>query len=342
MKNSSFILRVISIFLIFSGLFYSCTKPQQDGTITSSSHSDTLNSGTKAAGKTLGYSAYTLNGPYYGALYQTIKQTAENAGMKFIGPDAQMDFQKQISDVEDLLTKGVDVLILNPLEPASLNRLTKEAMSSGIPVIVVDSMIDDGADIVSQVLADNPSNGAGLGQKLATKMNSAKIKMALISGRQGNPVGKARRMGLFSGLVEAQLQQDNSSDYEILTQLWGGWDEQGGVNAMEDILAGYPEVNVIFAENDSMALGAIRVLKQSGKLQDIVVVGYDGNKQAYDAIKSGDIFATALNNPFLMGEKAVSIGIEYLNGKRNFPRANPISAGVITAENVDEYYSKGF
>lgn len=297
---------------------------------------------TSLEGKKVGYSAYTLNGPYYGALYETIKAETEKAGMTFIGPDAQMDFQKQISDVEDLLTQGVDILILNPLEPASLNRLTKEATAEGIPVVVVDSMIDEGADIVSQVLADNPNNGAGLGQVLAEKMGSTQIKMAVISGRQGNPVGKARRTGLFAGLVEAQLQLNNVSDYEIVTQLWGGWDEQGGVKAMEDALAGYPDINVVFAENDSMALGAIRVLKQANKLNDVVVVGYDGNKQAYDAIKSGDLFATALNNPFLMGEKAVEVGIEYLGGKTNFPRMNPISAGVITADNVADYYSRGF
>ena len=77
-------------------------------------------------------------------------------------------------------------------------------------------------------------------------------------------------------------------------------------------------------------------------LNDVVVVGYDGNKQAYDAIKSGELFATALNNPFLMGEKAVEVGVEYLHGKRNFPRINPISAGVIVKDNVADYYSKGF
>jgi len=287
----------------------------------------------------IGVSMYTLGAPYFVAQYETLKSEAERLGLDFAGTNARDDMNIQLNQVEDLLAQGIDLLIFNPKDPQGSIPATRMATEAGVPVIVIDSSIDPSADFVTTVQSNNRENGILIGEWLVKQMDGEPIKMALISGVPGNPVGFTRRNGVFTGIIEGLLRTKNKTDWQIVTQGWGEWYQEGGLQAMEDIIVAHPEINVMLAENDSMALGAIEAIKEADREDDILVLACaDGQKEALALIKEGKYGATGMNNPVLIARTAIDIGLRYMKGERGFPQKSYTPAVCITKENVDEYY----
>jgi ribose transport system substrate-binding protein len=245
----------------------------------------------------------------------------------------------QLANVEDLLAQDIDLLILNPKDPQGLIPATKAATEAGVPVIIIDSTIDPAADFVTTIQSNNLANGEMIGEWLVKHMKGRDIRMALISGVPGNPVGKERRQGVFRGIIEQQLRSTSTSGFEIVAQGWGDWYHEGGLRAMEDIIVAHPEINVMLAENDSMALGAMEAIKEAHREDDILVLACaDGQKEALKLIKEGKYWATGMNNPALIAETAIEIGLKVLQGEKGFQRISYTPAVCITKENVEKYY----
>jgi len=301
---------------------------------------DTLESETDLSGLTIGYSSPSLNAPFYVVLSQYIEVYAEAYGMTFVMADGQDDIIKQITSMEDLISSGVDIMILNPLDHKALVPAVNAAAESGVPVFIVDSQIDETADFVTSVQASNEGNGWLIGEWAVNTLSNSDIHTALISGSQGNPVGQAKRLGFFEGFTETQLMTRGNSDLNILAQGWGNWTLLGGIEAMEDILSAHPEVNLLVAENDAMAMGALKAIEESGKADQVLIVGYDGQKEAYELIKEGRYGATALNSPGELARLVVESVVRYKNGQR-LDKVVHTPAVLITRENVDKYYDPG-
>jgi ribose transport system substrate-binding protein len=168
---------------------------------------------------------------------------------------------------------------------------------------------------------------------------TGEVRIGLLSGNPGNMVGYNRRSGFFQGLAEAQLIKTNTTNFRVLTQGWGGWAAEGGLKAAEDMLVAAPDINVIFAENDSMALGAITAIKNAGKEGQILVAGIDGQREALALIKEGTYGATGLNSPIELARTTVDIALRYLGGERGFPSLVNTTPACVSSENVDQYYN---
>jgi len=291
----------------------------------------------------VGISMYTLAAPYFVAQEKAATARAKELGCKVVGStDARNDLNKQIADIEDMVTRGVNLLILNARDPEGLVPAVNAAAAQGVKVIEIDSSISPKAKIVTLVQSNNTANGELVGLWLAKQTRGKDLKIALISGDKGNLVGMDRRLGVFRGLVEGQLQAGGRVKFEVVAQGWGGWNQEGGVKAMEDILTAHPNVNVVLAENDSMALGARKVLADAKKLQNVTVLAAaDGQKEALALIKQGQYGATGLNDPALVARTGVEIGVKAVNDQlpQDFPRVNYTPPAAITKENVDKYYN---
>lgn len=293
-----------------------------------------------AANCRVGVAMYTLGAPYFAAQVAAAVDEAKKAGCTVRTSDGQNDMGKQISDVEDMVASGINLLILNPRDPEGLVRAADAATAKGVKVVVMDSSIDTKAHVVTQVRSSNTQNGFLVGEWLATKMAGKPIRMILLSGAQGNEVGRDRRLGVLSGLLEKQLETEGKAGFQVLGQGWGGWSESGGLKAAEDLLTAHPDVNVVLGENDSMVLGAMRALKAAGKTNVLVLAAADGQKEALKLIKEGKYGATGLNDPDLVARTAVDIGIKALDGKLgpDFPKLVLTKPAVITKQNVDKFY----
>lgn len=293
-----------------------------------------------AADCKVGIAMYTLGAPYFAAQVAAAEDQAKKAGCEVSSADGQNDMSKQIADVEDMVAKGVNLLILNPRDPEGLVATADAATAAGVKVVVMDSSISTKANVVTQVRSSNDQNGYLVGQWLAKEMQGKPMKIILLSGDKGNEVGRDRRLGVFKGLVEGQLVNDGKVSFEVAGQGWGGWAHEGGLAAMEDLLTAHPDANVVLGENDSMVLGAIKALEAQGKTDVLALAAADGQKEALALIKEGKYGATGLNDPDLVARTAVDIGLKALNGElpSDFPKLELTTPAVITQDNVDEYY----
>jgi ribose transport system substrate-binding protein len=299
-------------------------------------------SAAEAAACKVGVSMYTLSAPYFAAQVAAAVDEAKKAGCEVSQSDAQNDMNKQVADVEDMLSKGVKLLILNPRDPEGLVPAADAAMAAGVKVVVMDSNMNLKAHVVTQVRSSNDQNGYLVGLWLAKRMQGTPIKMLLISGSPGNEGGLDRRLGVFKGLVEGQLVNEGKAGFQVLGQGWGNWAQEEGLKAAEDLLQAHPDANVILGENDSMVLGAMKALEASGKKDVLLLAAADGQKEALALIKEGKYGATGLNDPDLVARTAVDIGLKALKGElpADFPKLSFTKPEVITKENVDTYYRK--
>ena len=332
---------VIIFLSIISIWIFSCNpavpkRSKSTGNV--NSDSTITRSARDLSGIKIGYSTPSLNAPFYVVLTQSVKKYTESYGMKFSSADGQDDIIKQITSIEDLIAAGVNVLILNPLDHKAMVPAVNAAVKSGVPVFIVDSAIDPEADYITSVQANNEGNGELIGEWIVKKMGRTKIRAALISGSQGNPVGREKRLGFVRGFSETQLMTQGSVDLTIVSQGWGNWTNNGGLKAMEDILVAYPDINLLVAENDAMAMGAMKAIDEAGKSANITIAGFDGQKEAYELIKQGRFGATALNSPDELARLVVDAVVRYLNGEKQIDKIIYTPAVLITKDNVDKYY----
>ncbi|QRM90270.1 substrate-binding domain-containing protein [Lacinutrix sp. WUR7] len=331
---------VIALFFNFS----SCVEQTDATKTTVNSGEDTgeiVQSDIDLTGKKIGYCSPSLNAPYYQALLQSIQSSTEKNGMIFYAADGQDDINKQIAAVEDLITKGIDALLLNPKDPDALVGVTKLAKAAGIPVFIIDSSIDPSAEYVTTIQSNNLANGELAGEWLVKKMGNKVMNIALLSGNAGNPVGRTRKQGLLQGITEEQLRTQGKIDLNVKTQAYTEWSYAGGLKAMEDILVAHPDINVVITESDVCVLGAIKAIAQAGKTDDILIVaGADGQKEAIKYIMDTDFYGcTAMNSPVQIGKNAVEYAIQYMNGKRDFKKTSFTAPLLITKENAAKYYN---
>lgn len=300
--------------------------------------------GASAADKPvkIGISMRTLSAPYYGALQAAVEKEAKAQGATTIAVDANNDMVKQISDVEDMLSQNIDVLVMDPRDAKGLVGVIKEAAAAKIPVIIIDSSIDDSAPVLTTIQSNNAENGRLVGDWVVSQVKGKDLKIAVLSGDQGNLVGEARRDGVMTGILEAQLRQNGRAGFTAVGQGWGLWTQNGGVKAMEDLLTAHPDINAVLAENDSMALGALRAIQDAGKSDKNILVfaAADGQKEAVKLIQEGKYGATGLNDPALIGKMGADLAIKAARGQvpAGYPKVTYTPPVAITKANAAQYY----
>lgn len=289
----------------------------------------------------IGVSMKTLDAPYFAAQDVAARAHGEELGCRMISADAGNDLNKQIADVEDMVAQGIQALIINVRDSQGLVPAVNAAAAAGVTVIAMDSTIDPSADILTLVQSSNTQNGMLVGRWLADQTKGEELKIALLSGDQGNEVGMERRLGVIAGLAEGQLENSGTVSIDIVAQGWGLWGNEGGLNAMEDILTAHPDVNVVLGENDSMLLGARNALLAAGLADKVMLVAAaDGQKEALELIKTGEYAATGLNNPALVAATCVDIAKQAIDGTLgDISRVTYTEPAVITQDNVDEFYN---
>lgn len=290
----------------------------------------------------VGVSMKTLGAPYFAAQEVAAVKRAKEIGCEVISADAGNDLNKQIADVEDMVARGINALIINPRDSEGLVPAVNAASAAGVNVVVIDSTLNPTANFITLVQSSNTRNGMLVGQWIADNTKGEELKIALLSGDQGNEVGQERRLGALAGLIEGQLRNQGHVSFEVVSQGWGGWSNEGGLNALEDILVAHPDINMVLGENDSMVLGAAKALEAAGKTDVLLVAAADGQKEALELIRDGMYGATGLNNPALVAATAVDIAKQAIDG--NLPegtgKVTYTEPAVITQENVAEFYDE--
>lgn len=277
----------------------------------------------------IGFSQVTLESPFYTSLVDGAKEAAEAEGVELIVVDAQNNIEKQNTDVQSLLTKGIDVLLINPVNPSAVAPALKAAEAAGIPVITVDRATKE--EVVSYIGRDNEEMGRIAGEKAIELLggDSASGKIIELQGDAGGTVTKARHDGFHEAVGKV-------AGIKIIEGPYNDYIRAKAVSSMQDLLQAHPDVNLVYAHNDDMALGAVQVLTQMGKINEVQVVGVDGLMEAVKKIADGSFQATVINDPISLGSLAIQTAIKAGNGEEVDKIMNA-ETGLIDESNVNNY-----
>lgn len=323
--------RALLCILIILAVMAGCT---QDVPTSSTS---TGGSSIKTEDITVGFSIKNMHSPFYIAVEQAMQDLAVEKGFEIISVNAGGDAAKQQSDIEDLVSRKVDILIVDSQDPEAIVAISKNVAANNIPMVLINTSVNPTATYVTLIQSDNMAIGRMVGDWAASNMRG-EIKIGLLSGNPGNMVGYNRRSGFIQGLTERQLESSNHTNFSVLTQGWGNWSIEDGLSAAEDMLVAAPDINFIFAENDSMAMGAVTAIRNAGKEGQITVAGIDGMKDALKLVQDGAYGASGLNSPTELARMGVETALDYLAGNRDIPKLINTTPGLVHSGNVDQYY----
>lgn len=270
--------------------------------------------GESVGNGSIGFSVSTLNNPFFVTLSEGAKDKADELGVDLIVVDAGDETAKQTSDIEDLISRNISVLIVNPVDSDAVAPAVKDAVSKGIKVISVDRVVN-GVDVDCAIASDNVAGAEAATEYLVSLIGEG-AKVAELQGTTGASATIDRGQG-FHNVADKKLN--------VVASQTGDFNRSDGMSVMENMFQADSGIQGVFAHNDEMALGAVEAIGS----RKIVVVGFDATDDAQAAVKAGKMAATVAQKPDLMGATAVETAQKILNGE-TVDKEIPVEVELIT------------
>jgi len=255
---------------------------------------------------TIGVLLSDTSNTFFVTMQQAIEAKAAELGVKTIVLNGANDSARDVSNMENLLSAGVDIVLYNPVDSDAAAAVAQAAIDKGVQIISLDRGVN-GAEVVSHIASDNVYGGRIATEKLIELLGGTGV-LAEIQGMAGASAANDRHQG-FVEAVEAAGEGIEVADSQI-----GDWDTTKAMGIMENMLTARPDIQAVFAANDNMAIGAVQAAQQAGRA-DIIIIGFDAEQVALDAIEEGTMYGTIQQQPALMGELGVETAVKYLNGE---------------------------
>jgi ribose transport system substrate-binding protein len=313
---------------------FSALKPGESSVYCGSGCKRALQIDAKArnAKCTVGVSWSSTAFPYGAAAINRSKQAAKNfPNMKLITVDGRGDATTQSSQIDDLVARGIKVLIISPFDAKALAPAVKRAVDAGVKVIASDRSVD--APVTTYVGADNVEDGQVAGNYVAKLLNG-KGNVVELQGSLGASPTIARHKGFEEALKSAP-------GVKVIASETANYDRAQGLKVMEDLLQRYGsgKIEVVFAHNDEMAIGAIQAIREAGRQDEIKVVGIDGQESALRMVKAGQYAGTVVY-PLPVPEHILAAA--KVCAGESLPARIKQAAPLVTQENVAKYEGTTF
>ena len=262
MKLKKIAAAVLAVAMMFS--MTGCNAITIDG-----EEDQTAGDGGSVGNGSIGFSVSTLNNPFFVTLSEGAKDKADELGVDLIVVDAGDETAKQTSDIEDLISRNISVLIVNPVDSDAVAPAVKDAVSKGIKVISVDRVVN-GVDVDCAIASDNVAGAEAATEYLVSLIGEG-AKVAELQGTTGASATIDRGQG-FHNVADKKLN--------VVASQTGDFNRSDGMSVMENMLQADSGIQGVFAHNDEMALGAVEAIGS----RNIVVVGFDATDDAQAAI----------------------------------------------------------
>lgn len=274
----------------------------------------------------IGLSMNTLNNPFFVDVKEGAEKGAKDNGVEIIVTDAQNESSKQVTDIENLVQKKPDIIIIDPTDSDAIVSGIETANENNIPVITIDRAAN-GGKVVSHLGFDAIKSGGIAGEFLAKSLDG-KGKVVEIQGILGTNVAQDRSEGFNKAI-------DKYDDIEIVSQQSANFDRAEAMKVMENILQANSEIDGVYAANDEMVLGALEAIEGAGRLDEITVIGCDAIDPAIEALKAEKLDGTIAEPPFFLGKTAVETALKYLSGDK-IEENVILDSTLVTIDNVDD------
>jgi ribose transport system substrate-binding protein len=279
--------------------------------------------------KTIGVSLLTRGHIFYRDLEEGLKIEAEKFGYDLIITSAEWDLGKQISQIEDFISRKVDAIIVCPVDSKGIGSGITEANNAGIPVFTADIAAEEG-NVISHIASDNVQGGRFAGEYLAKLLNG-KGNVAII-----NQPAITSVLDRVAGFREAI---NKFPEIKIVADVNGQGVRDRSLQVTADVLQANPKLNGIFGINDDSALGALDAVNQFNR-KEIFIIGYDATPPAVDAIlKDSPLKADVVQYPKQIGIKTIEVIDDHFNNK-TVPKNLPVKVGIVDKDVLQKQNTK--
>jgi len=279
---------------------------------------------TKTRVLKIGMSFQELDNPYFAVMKQAIDEAGRSIGAEVFVTDARHDLTKQIADIEDLVQRHIDVLLLNPTDSVGVEGAVREAKKAGVIVVAVDAQASGPID--SFVGSKNYNAGLLAGEYLAKVLNG-RGEVAILDGIPVVPI--LERVRGFKDAIS------KFPELKLVDTQNGKQERSAALTVTENMIQSHPGLNGLFSVNDGGALGALAAIEASGK--PIALVSVDGLAEVVDAVVKGGVFKATVAQ-FPRDQVRIALGIALAkHWGANVPNEIPIDVKLLTKENA-----KGF
>lgn len=254
--------------------------------------------------ETIGLVVSTLDNPFFVSMKEGAEKTAKALDVDLVVLDSRNDPARELANVEDITVRGVQALLLNPTGSDAVGSAVVVANEKRIPVITLDRAANQG-EVASHVASDNVAGGKMAGEFIFQVLGAGATVIEL-EGLAGTSAARERGQGF--------AQAAAAHRFVVLARQPADFDRTKGLAVMENLLTAHPEVQAVFAQNDEMALGALRAIQARGK--NLLLVGFDGTKDGVEAIESGSMAATVAQQPEKIGALGVTIAVKVIHGEK--------------------------
>ena len=267
---------------------------------------------------------------FWKSIHAGAQQAATESGVEILwkGPQKEDDRAQQITVVEDFISRGVDGIVLAPLDDRALMRPVQDATREKIPVVIIDSALQ-GEDFISFVATDNYLGGVLAGRRMG-ELLQGKGNIFMIRYQAGSASTTKREAG-FQDTMKEEFPEVNF----LVQKQYAGSTTETAYQLAENLLNRFPDVDGIFCPNESSTFGTLRALQESGKAGKIIFIGFDSSPKLVQGLHDGHIQGLVLQDPVKMGYLGVRQMVLHLKGEQI---ENRIDTGVymVTKENMEE------
>ncbi|WP_273327284.1 sugar ABC transporter substrate-binding protein [Vallitalea guaymasensis] len=333
-KISTLIISILLVTFVLAGCSKDDTKNEQksttDNKVTEKQDDKTTD---KKKEITIGFVPMTLNNEYFITMVNGAKQKAEELGIKLDvqAADQHASAAAQLTIVENMITSGVDGICIVPSSSEGLSTALTKCKEAGIPVINLDTKIDqsilDEAGLKVPFYGTDNYAGAEFAGAYVIENFDKGTETAILTGIEGQQNAADRRNGFFDAA---------GSHVNVVAEQSANWEVDQGYTATQNILSANPNIGMIFASNDGMAIGALRAVEEAGKKEDIKIIGFDAISEALNLVEKGDMYGTVAQYPAEMGILGVENMVKIINGEDTQEYIDT-GAKLITKENVEEH-----
>ncbi|MFJ8845282.1 substrate-binding domain-containing protein [Streptomyces cyaneofuscatus] len=285
-----------------------------------------VNSGSSGGTTKVGMSLSTLNNPFFVQMKDGAQAEAKKAGIDLTVTDAQNDASQQANQLQNFTSSGVSSIIVNPVDSDAVGPGVRSANKADIPVIAADRGVNK-ADTATLVASDNVAGGKLAADALADKLGG-KGSIVILQGTAGTSASRERGAGFAEGLKAYP-------DIKVVAKQPADFDRTKGLDVMTNLVQSHPGITGVFAENDEMALGAVKALgSKAGK--SVSVVGFDGTPDGLKAVEAGTLYASVAQQPSELGRIAVQNAVKAAKGDK-VEKTVKVPVKVVTRENVADF-----
>jgi len=284
-------------------------------------------SAAKAKPIRVGASMQGLNDSYIRLVTNAMEIRAKELGIELTILDGEGKAEKQIAQVENLIAQQYDVIIINPMSLEGCAPAIDAAVKANVPIFTLVSIVKNQDKAVTYVGSDAPESGKIQGEMIV-KATGGKGNVALMMG----PIGHDAQIGRKKGLMDALA----GKSYNVVVEQTANWQRDQGLQLMENWLQAGQKFDIVAAQNDNMAMGALMAVEKAGLAGKIQVFGIDATADACVAVKEGRLAGTVFQDAAGQGKKAVEVALQIAK-KEKVEKTIFIPYLPVDKTNVDKY-----